>query len=145
MCETCFRSKKLPRNYQLVFDVVASLSVGQHAAAGEVYEAARRRQPGLGYSTVYRALNRLTQLGMVLEVSVPGQSGALYEPSRGSHAHFSCQDCGRIVDVDYAMPTSEVALVAQRAGLQIADASVTFVGRCDACLGSLPAGATGLA
>ena len=127
------RSKKLPRNYQVVHDVVAALDVGQHAAAGEIHQAARAVQPGIGYSTIYRALSRLTQLGLVLEVSVPGHSSALYEPARANHAHFCCEACGRIADIDYTMPVSEVASVARGNGVAVADVSVTFRGTCGRC------------
>ena len=95
------RPRKLPRNYQVVFDVVSALEKGEHAAAGEIYAIARQRRAGIGYSTVYRALDRLRDLGLVLEVRVPGSSSTLYEAARAMHAHFRCKSCGRIDDVDY--------------------------------------------
>lgn len=127
------RAKKLPRNYQVVFDVVNAQAEGEHAAAGEVYAAAKRLQAGIGYSTVYRALDRLRDLGLVLEVRVPGSSSALYEAARANHAHFRCEQCGRIDDIPYELPAGEVRALAERCRVAISDVVLTFNGRCAAC------------
>ncbi len=90
--QTPGRPQKLPKNYQLVYDVVCAQPHGAHAAAGEIYAEARRRQSSIGYSTVYRALDRLRDTGLVHEVRVPGATGALYEVARHGHAQlgFAC-------------------------------------------------------
>ena len=79
-------SARLPRNYRAVYAVLCDLGLGEHAGAGEIYVAARKRQPTIGYSTVYRALERLTTLGLITEVRVPGAQSILYEPVRAAHA-----------------------------------------------------------
>ena len=128
-------SKKLPKNYRLVYDVVCAQPEGVHAAASEIHASARRRQPGLGYSTVYRALDRLRDLGLVFELRVPGASSALYEPMRASHAHFLCEGCGRIDDIDYALPAAEIAGVAKAHTVEVTHVALTFNGLCHACRG----------
>ena len=135
MVELVGRSKKLPKNYQLVFDVVAAQPEGVHAAAGEIYASARHRQPGIGYSTVYRALDRLRDLGLVLEVRVPGAASALYEPSRANHAHFLCERCGRIDDIHYGLPQHEISSVAEAHGIDVTTVALTFNGVCRSCRG----------
>lgn len=127
------QAKKLPRNYQVVYDVVSAQAEGEHAAAGDIYAAAKRLQAGIGYSTVYRALDRLRDLGLVFEVRVPGSSSALYEAARASHAHFRCVACGRIDDIPYELPAGEVRALAERCQVAISDVVLTFNGRCAAC------------
>ncbi len=137
--------KKLPRNYQVVYDVVSALGEGEHAAAGEIYAAARGRQAGIGYSTVYRALERLRDLGLVLEVRVPGSAGALYEAARASHAHFRCHRCGCVQDVDYSPAEAELVAVAQARRVAIDHVDVTFRGICETCRDGSPDRDRGLA
>lgn len=133
------RPKKLPRNYQVVYDVVSALPKGEHAAAGDIYAASQRMRPGIGYSTVYRALERLRDLSLVLEVRVPGSSSALYEVSSADHAHFRCNVCARIEDVDYAVPAADMMQVAGSHHIAIDGVSVTFNGICAACHAGQPA------
>ena len=127
------RRKKLPKNYQLIYDVVCAQREGAHAAAGEIYASAKRLQSGIGYSTVYRALDRLRDLGLVLEVRVPGMASALYEPARAGHAHFHCIQCGRIDDVEYNMPATDVTAVADRYKIEVNNVVMTLNGLCHAC------------
>jgi Fe2+ or Zn2+ uptake regulation protein len=129
------RPKKLPKNYRLVFEVVCAQPAGVHAPASEIYAEARRRQAGIGCSTVYRALDRLCEAGLVHEVRVPGMASALYEAARSSHAHFRCTGCGAVEDVDYGIPAGDIAGLSQRFGIAIEDVSLTFNGRCRGCGG----------
>jgi Fe2+ or Zn2+ uptake regulation protein len=127
------RPQKLPKNYQLVYDVVCTQAPGTHAAAGEIYGKAKRLQSGIGYSTVYRALDRLRDLGLLHEVRVPGMASALYEPARTGHAHFLCTGCGRVEDIDYHISTIDLLGLDKAHGIAIADVSLTFNGLCRAC------------
>lgn len=127
------RAKKLPKNYQFVYDVVCAQAPGVHAAAGQIYADAKRRQPGIGHSTVYRALDRLRAIGLVHEVRVPGMASALYERARTGHAHFLCTGCGRIDDIDYDIPDADIVGLNASHAIAIADVALTFNGLCKAC------------
>ena len=124
---------KLPKNYQLIHKIVEESGVGRHLTSSEIYAKALRRQPGIGFSTVYRGLERLRDLGLVSELNVPGADAATYEPAGPRHAHFRCSECGEIEDVDYAIPARTVKALALQHGLQIDGERVTFEGRCSAC------------
>ncbi len=124
---------RLPGNHRLIHEVVSELPPGVHATVGEVFAVARQRRPRIGFSTVYRALARLRDLGLVAEVRVPGRGPAVYEPSRSSHAHFLCDRCGTVDDVDYALPAPILDEIAQRCGKGIAGAFLTLHGTCARC------------
>lgn len=124
---------RLPKNYQLVYDIVREQGAGMHATMSAIFSEAKRRQPAIGYSTVYRALDRLRDLRLILEVKVLGAGSSLYELVRSSHAHFLCTRCGRVEDVDYALPTAMIEELATERGADITDASVTFQGICAHC------------
>ena len=124
---------KLPKNHRLIYDVLCEQAEGHHASAGEIHIAARQRHPGLGYSTVYRALDRLRDLGLVLEVRLPGSASALYEPARPGHAHFHCVACGRVEDVEYSLPSQDLAQLSERHGVEIDTVVTTLNGLCSLC------------
>ena len=140
--KTSDHSKRLPANYQLVYDVVRSQAPGVHAPAGDIFARAKALKSTLGYSTVYRALDRLCGMGLVLELHLPGMSAALYEQARSGHAHFVCRACGRIEDVDCDVPSDAIhSFVKGRAG-EVEEIILTVHGRCVACRNEAP-GAVG--
>ena len=123
----------LPKNYQLIYEIVEESGIGCHLTPSEIYAKALTRRPGIGFSTVYRGLERLRDLGLISELYVPGVDAATYEPSGPRHAHFRCSECGEIEDVAYAIPTRTIKALALQHGFTIASERVTFEGRCAAC------------
>jgi Fur family transcriptional regulator, stress-responsive regulator len=123
----------LPKNYQLIYDIVAESGIGRHLTSSEIYAKALKRRAGIGFSTVYRGLERLRDLGLVSELHVPGADAATYEPAGPRHAHFRCTKCGEIEDVPYAIPARTLNALASQHGFNIKRERVTFEGRCAAC------------
>ena len=123
----------LPKNYRLIYDIVEESGIGRHLTPSESTRRRVERRPGIGFSTVYRGLERLRDLGLVSELYVPGIDAATYEPSGPSHAHFRCSECGAIEDVAYAIPTRTIKALALQHGFEIESERVTFEGRCVAC------------
>ncbi len=126
-------SPSLPKNYRLIFEIVEESGIGRHLTPTEIYAKALKRRPGIGFSTIYRGLERLRDLGLVSELNVPGADAAAYEPSGPPHAHFRCSNCGEIEDVAYAIPARTVKALASQHGFEIESERVTFEGRCAAC------------
>ena len=123
----------LPKNYQLIYDIVEESGLGRHLTPTDIYAKAVERRPGIGISTIYRGLQRLRDLGLVSELYVPGVDAATYEPSGPRHAHFRCSACGAIEDVAYAIPVRTLKALALEHGFEIESERVTFAGRCAAC------------
>jgi Fe2+ or Zn2+ uptake regulation protein len=123
----------LPKNYQLIYDIVEQSGLGCHLTSTEIYTKALKRRPGIGFSTVYRGLERLRDLGLVSELHIPGAESATYEPAGPRHAHFRCNECGGIEDVAYAIPLRTLKTLASEHGFTIDSERVTFEGRCADC------------
>jgi Fur family ferric uptake transcriptional regulator len=129
----------LPKNYQLIADIVNESGPGRHLTMSDVFARAAAQRPGIGYSTVYRGLVRLRDLGMIAEIVVPGADSATYEPVGPRHAHVRCVACGSIHDVAYAISPRVLRTVARETGFAIDSGDVTFTGRCEACNAGSPA------
>jgi len=124
---------RLPPNYQIVLDVVNDLGPGAHLCAQEIFGRARARQPRIGFATVHRSLARLSELGYVLKLDIPGAPSAIYEPATTPHAHFRCTACGTIADLEFALPEATRATIAAQHGMRIDHEAVTFAGLCGSC------------
>jgi Fe2+ or Zn2+ uptake regulation protein len=127
------RQPSLSKNYRLVLEIVQESGVGRHLTPSAIYAKATARRPGIGFSTVYRGLERLRDAGLVSELFVPGVDAATYEPSGPQHAHFRCSTCGEIEDVAYAIPARTLEALRRQHGFEIESERVTFEGRCAAC------------
>jgi Fur family ferric uptake transcriptional regulator len=128
-----FESKRLPKNYQLVLDVLAEHAVGRHVTIADVHILAKTRRSSIGLSTIYRALERLEAQALVCKIVVPGGDTAHYEMAADSHAHFHCEACGRLEDIEYRVPPTTVKRLARSRDVSVREASVYLRGRCAAC------------
>lgn len=125
---------RLSKNHRLVYDIFREQGIGTHLAMSDLYELARRRQPAIGFTTVYRAITRLRDMGLVSEIVLPGADSAFYEPAGPAHAHFRCSHCGMVADVPYDVPSSITSGLASRLGAEIDAIAVTLQGRCRSCV-----------
>ena len=125
---------KLSKNHRLVFEIVREQGIGRHLAMAELFNLARERRPEIGFTTVYRALNRLRDLGMISEITVPGADSAYYEPAGPPHAHFRCSECGSVSDVAFQLPSDSVNALASKLGAEVFGAVITLQGRCSTCV-----------
>lgn len=86
----------------------------------------------IGTATVYRALDHLTELGMIRRLGL-GKKSAVYEYVRDSHVHFVCNRCSLVYDIqaDFSGMVKEAAKVC---GHHVNWVEVTAHGMCSACL-----------
>lgn len=127
------RPVRLPKNYQLVYDLVRGAGPGVHLTTNQLYAMAKRRRPAIGFTTVYRGVQRLRDLGMIDEIIVPGSDAAFYEPAGQPHAHLRCARCGQVQDVDYALEPAVLTALGHQTGARIDGALLTLHGVCAAC------------
>src|ERR1051325_6684438 len=83
----------LTRQRQVVLDAVQAGD--HHPTAAEVFDAARRKMPGISFATVYNSLRFLRDEGLVHEIKfVDGASR--YDRETDRHAHAICSGCGKV-------------------------------------------------
>ena len=103
----------------------------------EVYESASRHHPGLGLVTVYRNLDTLAERGTVAVVRLPNETTTRYEPKRSSHHHhFSCEECGRVYELDATCPVEVLEGATLPGGFHVRDHALTLDGSCPGCAAS---------
>ena len=126
----------LAKNYRLVHEIVLEQGRGVHLTMTDVHQLARRKKRTIGFTTVYRALTRLRDLGLVSEIVLPGAGSAYYEPAGAMHAHFRCDACGKVDDVEYVPPKRSVQELSRRYGIEVRETLLSLHGLCKTCLAS---------
>lgn len=132
----------LAKNYRLVHEIVQAQGPGVHLTMVQVHDLAAQRKPGLGFTTVYRALTKLRDLGLVSEIVLPGADRAFYEAVAAAHAHFRCDACGRVDDIEYLPPEQSVRELAGRYGIEVRETLLSLHGLCAGCRTSAARAAT---
>jgi Fur family transcriptional regulator, ferric uptake regulator len=102
----------------------------------EIHDLVRRCRSAVGIASVYRALETLTELGLVHRLEL-GSGGAHYEPAQPSgdhHHHLVCGDCGKVEAFSDDRLEHVIDNVSKTAAFRIDDHDVVLRGRCDACV-----------
>ncbi|WP_337384035.1 Fur family transcriptional regulator [Acidaminococcus timonensis] len=104
----------------------------EHPTATEIYERVKARMPTLSFATIYQALNFFCRQGLLQTVDV-GDGAMRYDVDTHPHAHFRCERCGQVMNLDYAYHHHLDQDVAQKTGFLIHHHQTLFLGICRDC------------
>lgn len=105
---------------------------GGHLSPTQVFERARREQPGLTETTVYRTLEFLADKGFALAAHVGG-GRLVYELTEHDHHHLICRACGHEVEVKYDALAPLYKQLMSSTGYKLDSIHVTLFGLCPKC------------
>jgi Fur family ferric uptake transcriptional regulator len=71
-----------------------------HISAEEIYAQVAAKYPHVNISTVYRTLELLKHLGLVIETDLGDGRLRYHSMEKGHHHHLVCTKCGAVIDVD---------------------------------------------
>ena len=104
-----------------------------HRDANEVYRQARKKQPRLSLSTVYRSLRLFKELDLVEELHF-NEAHHLYEVKPSTeHHHLVCLGCGRVIEFQYPLSRYVKRNVAEAKDFKIVDTEIRMTGYCPKC------------
>jgi Fur family ferric uptake transcriptional regulator len=94
------RLQRLKSTTQRDTIVRAFLETQRHVSVEELYTEVRKRNPRIGYATVYRTMKLLEEAGIAHTRRFGNTKETLYElaAGRSHHDHLICERCGRIVE-----------------------------------------------
>ncbi|NPV57022.1 MAG: transcriptional repressor [Anaerolineae bacterium] len=116
----------------VVLDVMHDLP--GYNTAEDIYDAARHANPDVDRSTVYRTLELLQSLNMVLALEREGDLRRFtLHVGHANHFHLLCIRCGRVMDADKEMLTSLQRDLMSHHDFQIDLGHLTINGLCREC------------
>jgi Fur family peroxide stress response transcriptional regulator len=122
--------RRSTRQRRVILDVLRSTKA--HPTADWVYERVREEIPNISLGTVYRNLKLLRDMDEVMELSF-GSTYSRFDGNPKPHYHFSCVDCGRVLDVDIPVSEELEQQVREKHGWEVLSHRVLFYGRCSEC------------
>lgn len=121
---------------KLILDVLNRTK--RHLSAEEIYFIVRKFYPNLGFATVYRTLDLLTKMGIVIKLNF-GDGKMRYElieKENASHIHLICKNCGKIYEVnsDENEKIKEIEKnISSRYNFKVENLKIFFAGKCENC------------
>ena len=103
------------------------LSTDVHPTAETIHHSVRRQLPGISLATVYKAVDSLTDVGLINRLQ-RGASSPRYAANVADHAHCRCLSCDGLWDA----PHDAVSHGTPEA-FEVVHVSVEYVGYCADC------------
>lgn len=110
----------------------ALFSLANHPTASQVYDYIHEDHPSISKATVYRALNKLVDLGEARKICI--NNGAdRFDHQTSRHYHVQCSICGKVDDVLINPLDSLMQNAEDVSGYLIQKYEIQFDGICPAC------------
>ena len=104
-----------------------------HLDADEVYRRARKKQPQISLSTIYRALRSFKKQGLVEEIHFDEEHHHYEAKSATEHHHLVCLGCGKIVEFRSPLSRYVKENVPEAKDFEIVGTEVRMTGYCSQC------------
>jgi Fur family ferric uptake transcriptional regulator len=93
------RRVKLKQTGQRTTILRTFLETREHLSTDELHRLVKKKDPGIGFTTVYRTLKLLAGCGLASEVAFhDGIARYEHQYNRRSHHHMVCTECGASVE-----------------------------------------------
>ncbi|EBX3788634.1 transcriptional repressor [Salmonella enterica subsp. enterica serovar Infantis] len=122
--------KRQTIQYALVSETVKKMR--KHASADEIYNAIAKDHPTISRGTVYRNLQRLSELGEIRKREIPGGADR-YDFLCTDHYHVVCTKCGQVFDVDMDYMKDLEKTIKNTHGFEFTSHDIIFKGICPDC------------
>jgi Fur family transcriptional regulator, ferric uptake regulator len=122
---------RLTPQRNLIWEILRD--AGRHMTVDEITGEVKGRLPDVNVSTVYRTLELLVGLDLVIETRLEG-SACYYEVSpEPTHHHFVCTRCGAVGHFADELLAPVHAELTDRHRFTVSQIQVTAFGLCDDC------------
>lgn len=115
----------------IVLDAVCEIT--GHAELGQITARVKYLDPTIDKSTVYRALDVLCAVGLVIETTFDKQGKVYCIAGDSNHHHLTCQSCGCILTVSDDEFRLFQQQISEKYGFSIQSDHLAFKGLCREC------------
>jgi len=103
-----------------------------HRTAEDLAAEVQAQAPDVHLSTIYRNLDELERLGVIVHAHL-GHGPTAYHLASSAHGHFVCEECGLMTEVPDALFADLARTASTRYGFTIDPHHFAVLGRCRDC------------
>ena len=104
-----------------------------HLDALELYRMARKQDPRISLSTVYRTLLILKENGLIEELHLSEEHHHYEIKSTNEHYHVVCSQCGTVQEFTSRLTSQLRADLLEETGFKVAEMDIDISGLCTDC------------
>ncbi|KUK11464.1 MAG: Ferric uptake regulator, Fur family [Clostridia bacterium 41_269] len=107
----------------------------KHLSAEEIYDMAKKINPDVGMTTIYRTLDLLVELGVLQKLEF-GDGRTRYELNNEDmhhHHHLICLKCGEVQEFEQDLLEALEEKILEKKDFLIVDHKLKFYGICRKC------------
>jgi Fur family ferric uptake transcriptional regulator len=116
---------------QMILDAIRE--GGGHSTPEEILQRVHTRSTAINTATVYRNLNFLVEMYLVMPCNVGGHRIVYEIAGTTPHHHLICHQCGRISTLPHTSAGSFFAKIAEEQGFIVETNHLALFGLCSAC------------
>ncbi|WP_459841665.1 Fur family transcriptional regulator [Halanaerocella petrolearia] len=103
-----------------------------HPTADWIYKEVKEEIPNISLGTIYRNLNVLQEMGKIQELNY-GSEYSRFDGNPANHYHFTCLDCGEVMDVELKVKQELDQQVTDLTDGKVEYHRTEFFGYCKSC------------
>jgi Fe2+ or Zn2+ uptake regulation protein len=127
-------SQRNTRPRKLIADRLVELASSEaDFTTDELWQELRQIEPRLGRATVFRAIEKLANIGILNRVEFADGTHHYRVCGGKHHHHLTCTQCRRVVEVDICLPDKQLSIIENQTNFAIEGHSLTLFGRCERC------------
>ena len=110
------------------------LETREHLSTNELHRLVQKKNPRIGFTTVYRTLKLFTEAGLAREILLhDGQTRYEHALAGEHHDHLVCTGCNAIIEFEDETIEKLQKEIAARHGFMIRSHKLEIYGLCAAC------------
>jgi Fe2+ or Zn2+ uptake regulation protein len=102
-------------------------------SAHEIWCLVKQTYENIGLDTIYRNLNLLIEMGIIVPITGKGKEGTKYELACDHHHHLICVRCGQSVCLDFCPLDIQLEGKLQQQGYELLRHHLELFGICRKC------------
>ncbi|MEW6184032.1 MAG: Fur family transcriptional regulator [Bacillota bacterium] len=106
---------------------------GRPPTAKEVLAKVRAQFPDVSLDTVYRNLNLLVDIGLLIQINLKNNETTRFEILEHHHHHLVCLGCGEAICLEHCALNERDMIIAEESGYEITGHAFELYGYCPVC------------
>lgn len=132
--ENFIRSRNLRRSEQRQQILLSFLKTEKHLTAEELYNITKKKNPSIGYATIYRTMKLLSEAGLCRELQLDdGTTRYEHLYNHKHHDHLICTKCGKFIEIESPQIEALQEKLAKENGFVLLKHRLELYGICNAC------------
>ncbi|MBE7382011.1 MAG: transcriptional repressor [Leptolyngbya sp. SIO1E4] len=126
---------RLTNQRQKILEIFKDTPEGHHISAEDIYQKLSDKGENIGFSTIYRALHVMVNLGLLRELEL-AENRKYYElsnPFIHQHHHLVCVQCGTVQEFEESSISEVGNTEADTRGFSLLNCQFTVYGLCPTC------------